>query len=150
MTAIIRPYNVKDISALSALFFETVHAVNRRDYREEQLFAWAPHRDCLLARAEKFAAQNFLVAVEDGRVVGFGNIMDGGHLDMLYVHRDEQGKGIATALCNELERGHHRITTFASVTAKCFVEKRGYVAIKRQTVERGGVMLDNLIMIKQK
>lgn len=149
MTAIIRPYNVKDISALSALFFETVHAVNRRDYREEQLFAWAPHRDCLLARAEEFATQNCLVAVKDGRVVGFGS-MNGGHLDMLYVHRDEQGKGIATALCNELERDHHRITTFASVTAKGFFVKRGYAAIKRQTVERMGVMLDNFIMIKQK
>ena len=86
----IRPYNIKDISALSALFFETVHAVNRRDYSEEQLFAWAPSRDCLLARAEEFAAQNCLVVEEDGRVVGFAG-MNGGHLDMLYVHRDEQG-----------------------------------------------------------
>lgn len=145
----IRPYNIKDISALSALFFETVHAVNRRDYSEEQLFAWAPSRDCLLARAEEFAAQNCLVVEEDGRVVGFAG-MNGGHLDMLYVHRDEQGKGIATALCNELERGQERITTFASVTAKGFFEKRGYSAIKRQTVERRGVMLDNFIMVKQK
>lgn len=145
----IRPYNIKDISVLSELFFETVHAVNSRDYCEEQLFAWAPSRDCLLARAEEFAAQNCLVAEEDGRVVGFAGMEDG-HLDMLYVHRDEQSRGIATALCNELERGQERITTFASLTAKGFFERRGYVAIKRQTVERRGVLLDNFIMVKQK
>ena len=45
-----------------------------------------------------------LVAVEDGCAVGFGDIdSNTGYLDRLYVHKDHQGMGIATALCDRLE-----------------------------------------------
>lgn len=50
-------------------------------------------------------AHHSLVAVE-GRdlIVGFGDIDGTGYLDRLYVHKDRQGLGIATALCDRLER----------------------------------------------
>lgn len=49
-------------------------------------------------------AHHTLVAVEDGCAVGFGDIdSNTGYLDRLYVHKDHQGMGIATALCDRLE-----------------------------------------------
>ena len=45
----------------------------------------------------------------------------------LHVHKDHQGEGIATALCDQPE-GVHRasFTTLTSVIAHSFFEKRGY------------------------
>lgn len=50
-----------------------------------------------------------------------------GYLDRLHVHKDHQGEGIATALCDQSE-GVHRasFTTLTSVIAHSFFEKRGY------------------------
>ena len=71
-----------------------------------------------------------------------------GCLDFLYVHKNFQRQKIATALCNELEKGFPVIKTYASVTAKPFFEKRGYKVIKEQKVERLNVKLKNYEMIK--
>ncbi len=91
-----------------------------------------------------------LVAEKNGMVVGFGDMDRTGYLDRLYVHRDCQGQGIATALCDRLEAGHPAgpVTTHASITAKPFFESRGYRVIKEQQVERKGVILSNFVMQK--
>ena len=68
---------------------------------------------------------------------------------MLYVHKDFQRLGIAAKLCDELEKGFEDITVYASITAKSFFEKRGYVVLKAQEVERRGVKLKNFVMKKR-
>ena len=45
-----------------------------------------------------------IVAVENGVIIGFGDIDKTGDLDRLFVHTNYQGKGIATAMCNQLEQ----------------------------------------------
>ena len=91
------------------------------------------------------------MAVEGGQITGFGDMDDTGYLDRLYVHKDFQHRGIATALCDKLERAVRapRFTTHASITAKPFFERRGYKAVKEQQVERKGVLLTNYVMIKE-
>ena len=37
----LRQYQSKDCGGMSELFYDTVHTVNRRDYTEEQICAWA-------------------------------------------------------------------------------------------------------------
>ena len=92
-----------------------------------------------------------LVALEDGAVIGFGDIDGSGYLDRLYVHRCHQGKGVATALCDRLEQVCAGvISTHASITAKPFFEKRGYRVIREQQVERQGVALTNFVMEKRR
>ena len=39
---IIREYRKEDLGEVMQLFYDTVHTVNRRDYTEEQVNAWAP------------------------------------------------------------------------------------------------------------
>ena len=91
-----------------------------------------------------------LVAEENGVITGFGDMDSSGYLDRLYVHRDFQGKGIASVLCDRLEASVScLITTHASITARPFFEKRGYRLIKEQQVERQGILLTNFVMEKQ-
>lgn len=83
-------------------------------------------------------------------LVGFGDIDKTGYLDRLFVHADYQRKGIATAICNQLEQAvQGNITTDASITAKPFFEKRDYKIVKEQQVERQGIFLTNYVMIKE-
>lgn len=145
---IVRPYKDKDIEAVSKLYYETVHTVNANDYTIKQLFAWAESADFLLSKRKNLSEQNTLIAETDGGVVGFGSMCKSGLLDLLYVRCDCQRQGIATALCDELEKGFAAIKTYASITAKPFFEKRGYTVIKEQYVTRSQVKLKNFEMLK--
>ena len=45
-----------------------------------------------------------IVAIDNKIIVGFGDIDKDGYLDRLFVHSNYQGKGVATAICNQLEQ----------------------------------------------
>ncbi len=149
---IIREYESADCGFLEELFCETVHAVNARDYTEEQLDAWAAGTVDLEKWDHSFRQHHTYVAVMDGQIAGFGDMDDTGYLDRLYVHKDFQHRGIATALCDKMEETVRalRFITHASITAKPFFEGRGYKAVKERQVERKGVLLTNYVMIKEK
>ncbi len=147
----LRPYRPDDCPALAALFYETVHTVNAAHYTPPQLDAWAPA--CgpdLAAWDESFRAHLTLVAELDGQLAGFGDMdVPRDYLDRLYVQKDLQGRGVATALCNALEgAAAGPIVTHASVTARPFFARRGYRAVRAQQVERHGVRLVNYLMEK--
>ena len=93
-----------------------------------------------------------MVALIGGRIAGFADMdLTSGYLDRLYVHRDDQGKGVATALCDRLERENPSETymVHASITARPFFEKRGYAVVCKQEVQRHGVWLVNYAMEKR-
>lgn len=92
-----------------------------------QLDVWATGQVDLAAWDRSFREHDTVVAVEDGCIVGVVDMDTVGYLDRLHVHKDHQGEGIATALCDQPE-GVHRasFTTLTSVIAHSFFEKRGY------------------------
>ena len=133
------------------LFRNTVRNVNSRDYSPEQIAAWV---DCVdPERWQITLAQHLtLVAELDGVVVGFADIVpETGYLDRLYVHCDYQRLGIATALCDRLEPLSQTGKVFSdvSVTAEPFFAARGYQVVRRQLVERRGVLLPNCVMLRK-
>lgn len=144
----IREFREEDMPDMANLFYDTVHSVNAVDYSKEQLDAWAPDRRTFFAKIDDIKKQHALVAEEGGVMAGFGSITVDGELDLLYVSKDFQRRGVATALCDRLEKGHKNIVTYASVTAKGFFEKRGYIVLKRRMVQRRGVKLANYKMLK--
>ncbi len=146
---IIREYKNEDFDVVSKLFYDTVHSVNAKDYTEEQLSAWARDYDSLRIRKEDSLLQNTLIAEINGEIVGFGSIDKTGYLDLLFTHKDYQRQGIATALCDELEKGFNEIKTYASITAKPFFERRGYTVTKEQEIERFDIKLKNFEMQKK-
>lgn len=145
---VIRKYRQTDCEKLADLFYDTVHSVNAKDYTKEQLSAWTGCID-LQKWNRQMLEHCSLVAVVGNTIAGFGDMDKTGYLDRLYVHKDYQRKGIATAICNGLERTvQGKITTHASITAKPFFEKRGYVVVREQCVERQGISLTNYVMEK--
>ena len=147
----LRAYKTEDCEAMASLFYDTVHRINGRDYAPEQLDAWATGAVDLAAWNARYLSTTTLVAEENGVVLGFANMDKTGYLDMLYVHADAQNRGIATALCDALERlvEAEKYTTHASITARPFFEKRGYAVVKQQQVPLRGQVLTNFVMEKR-
>jgi len=152
----LRTYEDADLEAIAKLFYDTVHTVNARDYSPEQLDAWASpddHETRMAAWGHSLRRHITYVAVTRGCIVGFADLTQEGHLDRLYVHKEAQGQGIATALVQKLEAEAIRlklteIYTDASITAKPFFERMGFTVVQSQTVERKGVQLVNYKMHK--
>jgi putative acetyltransferase len=72
---------------------------------------------------------------------------------MLYVHPAAAGQGVASMLCDALEklagaRGAKSLTVDASDNAEGFFAKRGYVGKQRNTVTVNGEWLANTTMQK--
>ena len=147
----LRDYTKTDCAELAELFYDTVHTVNAKDYTQEQLDAWATGKVNLEAWNESFQAHHTVVAEMDGKIVGFGDMDETGYLDRLYVHKDYQRRGVATAICDALEQNAKvaEFTTHASITARPFFEKRGYTVVREQQVERRGIWLTNFVMKKE-
>ena len=145
-------YQPGEAAALAELFYRTVHAVCTGDYTPAQLDAWADGKIDVAAWNKSFLRHDTLVARMNGEIVGFADL-DGGYLDRLYVHKDHQRQGVATALVQALEgmavsRGERCMTTHGSITARPFFEKQGYRVIREQQVERKGLLLTNFVMEK--
>lgn len=146
----LREYTPEDLPEIAQLFYDTVHTINVRDYTQEQVNVWATGKLDTERWNNSFLRHYSLVAVEGDIIVGFGDMDASGYLDRLYVHKDYQGKGIATALCDKLEAAvpGKTITTHASITARPFFEKRGYQVVKAQQVTRQNVTMTNFVMEK--
>lgn len=148
---VLREYKPLDCEALAELFYNTVHRVNIKDYTKEQLDVWATGSVDLEKWNQSFEEHYSLVAIDNEVIIGFGDINKAGYLDRLFVHSEYQRKGIATAICSQLEHTvQGNIVTHASITARPFFEKKGYRIIREQQVERQGVFLTNFIMEKSK
>lgn len=153
----IRRFRASDMKQIVSLFYETVHSVNKQDYSSDQLDAWAPREEeaLKLKNWKSSFLQNITYVAEiNGVMVGFTDMTTEGHLDRLYVHKDCQRQGIASALLNQLESearalGLREMYTEASITAKPFFERQGYQIIQEQVVERKGISLVNFRMSKR-
>ncbi len=154
MDITLRNYKSEDAPHIVNLFRDTVHAVNAKDYNQDQLNAWAPeHID-----AEKWdikLSQHYTVIAEcNGVICGFGDIDDTGYFDHLFVHKDYQGQGVAAKIAGAIEeyaikKDFEIITVAASITAKPFFLKRNYTVVKEQQVEYNGQTFTNYFMEKQ-
>ena len=98
---------------------------------------------------------HFVVAVDGaGEVAGYASLRGDGYLHSLFTHRDWQGRGVATALLGEVERhavqsGISLIRTEASITARPFFERRGYVVEAEQKALARRLWMTNFRMWKR-
>ena len=151
----LRLYRPGDLEELIGLFYQTVRTVNLGDYTQEEVEAWAPSPESVDRGAwgKSLLEHYTVVAQREGKLLGFGDMDDTGYLDRLYVHKDYQGRGAASAMAEALEgyalgRGLRKVTVHASRTARPFFEQRGYRVLYAQQVERRGVPLENFAMEK--
>lgn len=149
----LRPYLPADASELAAIFVASIEQVASEDYDVDQVAAWTSKADDEAAFGARLAGQLTLVATIGGETAGFASLRGNDHIDMLYVHPEALGQGVATALIDALERlatarGAAQMKVDASDAAEPFFASRGYRAQQRNSVEIEGVWLANTTMAK--
>jgi putative acetyltransferase len=150
----IRRYQPSDLDAVMDVFRGSVRRIAIRDYSEAQVKAWAPDEPDRERWAARRASRPTWVAKIDGAIAGFTDLEPDGHVDMMFVHPDHQGKGVADALLATVESeaarlGLERLHTEASITAKPFFERKGFRVIAPQTVSLRGQDFVNYRMEKR-
>jgi putative acetyltransferase len=142
-----------DAPVLASIFVASVDGLTQDDYSEAQREAWASAAEDEAAFGKRLAGQLTLVATIDGTTAGFASLKGTDHLDMLYVHPNFSGEGVATALCDAIEklataRGATTLRAEVSDTAEAFFARRGYQGEQRNTVTVGDEWLANTTMKK--
>lgn len=149
----IRLYTPADRDTLIDLFRQSVRRIARRDYSDAQVLAWAPDVIDAARFAARREAKPTWIAACGEKVAGFTDLEPDGHIDMLFVHPDWVGCGVARELLRTVEISAResamaRLYTEASITAKPVFERYGFTVITPQTVTLNGQDLTNYRMEK--
>lgn len=149
----LRPFLSEDTPVLAAIFVASIEELAEDDYSDAQREAWASAAEDEAKFSKRLANQLTLVATIGGSPVGFVSLKGKDHVDLLYVLPAFARQGVATALCDALEklaaaRGATALTVEASDTAEPFFAKRGYAGQQRNTVSIGDEWLANTTMKK--
>ena len=137
----LRPYLPQDASTLVAIFIASVEELAAEDYSVDQIAAWTAPADDAAQFGARLAGQLTLVATFNGEPVGFASCKGVDQIDMLYVQPLVARQGVASALCDALEklalaRGAKHLSVDASDCAEPFFLQRGSLISKV-----GGVLL---------
>jgi putative acetyltransferase len=150
----LRPFLPADTPLLREIFRGSIEDLTTDDYTEAQQEAWASVSDDEKEFGKKLAGELTLVATLAGSPVGFASLAGKDKIDMLYVHPAAAGQGVAAMLIDALEklagsRGAAKLVVDASDSARGFFEKRGYVALQRNSVSMGDEWLATTTLAKQ-
>ena len=142
-----------DTPVLAAIFVAAIEELTGDDYSEAQQQAWASAADDEEQFGKRLACELTLIATLQNSPVGFASLKGADHIDMLYVHPGAAGQGVASMLCEALEklaggRGAKSSRSTPATTRRDFSHKRGYVGKQRNTVTVNGEWLANTTMQK--
>jgi len=149
----IRQAESTDIVDITRLFFETIQTINSKDYTQEEIDDWSSWHSDYEKWNARITEQYFIVATFDSKIAGFASLATDGCVDLLYVHKDCQGQGIAGQLLSKLEKkaveqNNREIYSEVSITAKAFFEKRGFCVKQKQLKKSRERELENYYMTK--
>lgn len=166
----IRQATAADVPEIISLCQNSIRYVCVDDYSPEQISAWVAAVANTECWQQAVASQYFLVAEQDGQLLGFGSLEQGNYIDFLYVHHQHQREGIAQALYDRLLAEARRtwqaqvdtcaseeapvntgainaaITSEVSKTARPFFQKQGFVVLGENVKQLGGVQISNYTM----
>jgi len=147
----LRPFEPTDGPATLAIFRAAIRVTAAADYSPEQIEAWAGTDVTPEQWSAKRTATDTVVAEIDGRVAGFTDLDDSGHIDMLFVDPEQSRRGVATALLEwaltrARDLGIAEVNTHASLTARPFFEHHGFTVTRRQHPVIRGVEMTNFAM----
>lgn len=147
----VREYKASDLEAVVALFGRSVREIASRDYSPAQVSAWAPEVPDWPGWSKRLSEGAAFVCEREDQIAGFARIEDNGYLDLLYVHPEFEGQGVARALFERVlawakSHGIARLTSDVSVTARPFFEQIGFRTVEPHVVERSGASFQNFRM----
>ncbi len=140
--------NLSNMGEITSLFRNTIQTVNTRDYSAQEIEAWSRGADNIKNWVRRIETHYFILAKIEHKLVGMASIDEDGYLDVIYLHPQHQGMGIAKSLLNQMidkakSLGHNQITSDVSITAKPFFIYKGFEIIKPQLILCRGVVLRN-------
>jgi len=149
----VRAYADADLETVVAVFTESVHQLAARDYSALQRAAWAPQPPALEPWVRRMRAVTTQVAVDGPQVVAFISHDRAGHIDLLFTAPTHARRGIATLLYRSVEEslvaaGVVAAFTEASLTARPFFERCGFVLTREEVVMRQGCALRRFALRK--
>ncbi|MEX1189350.1 MAG: GNAT family N-acetyltransferase [Bacteroidia bacterium] len=150
----IRLGSIDDLLELQQLFVETIEIVCKADYTNQQIKAWTSGIENKQRWQDILTKHIVFVAIESEIISGFCSLDKGNHIDLFYVHKDFQRRGVAktlyTSIVNEAKRQRQiELTSDVSKTAKPFYEKMGFKVVRKQIVMVKGVEFINYKMNKK-
>jgi GNAT superfamily N-acetyltransferase len=142
-----------DLDAILSLFNKSIRETAIKDYSPTQIDAWIGKSDQNKWKA-RIREQHFLTCETESGMAGFASITNEGYLDLLFVHPDFSGQGIATRLLSMMEAaardfGCSHIESDVSLTAKGVFLVMGYEVESEQLVSIGAEKLKNFKMVKK-
>ncbi|BBB29728.1 GNAT family N-acetyltransferase [Neptunomonas japonica] len=142
------PDKAKDIADL---FYASVHAIDSSIYSNEQKDAWASTPINYSEWAKRLERKKPYLLVIKGEVAGFIELESDGHIDCAYVAPKFQRKGVATKLLKHVMSvaknvGLKQLYVEASIVAKPFFEKAGFLIENENQVIRHNIVLINYSM----
>jgi len=145
----IRKYKESDFDDLCEIFLRAVKETASADYSPHQIAAWA--QIDVSRWQDKLTDSTVQVAVIDDRPVGFITALER-YIDLLFVSPEFTRQGIASALLTALviQLPEGMLTVDASITAKPFFERHGFLVLQQQSVETRGVCFINFHMARKK
>lgn len=149
----IRKADLKDLAAILDVFEMSIRVLCEEDYTKEQIEVWAMAGEKTEKWRTRIELQYFLVATIDEKIVGFAALEGWNYVDLMYIHPDFTGQGIASQLYEQLEQaakanGSGYLLSDVSITARPFVEQRGFRLLHPNQNLIGGVEIINFRMRK--
>jgi len=146
-------YDKKYQKTIPKLFTNTIHKTCNKDYTKEQLNAWANPNINYEVWEKRLNKTKPYLAILDEKLVGFAEFYED-YIDCFYVHHEYQGCGVGKMLINNIfkiakEKEQTSLRVNASITAKPFFEKFGFIEVKKNKVERNNIELVNFSMEKK-
>ena len=128
---------LEDLPEILSLFVNTIENICKKEYSPEQIKAWTSSVNNIAVWKNRITDQYFIVAVYNDQIVGFASLKNNDYLDLLYVHKDYQRKGIADLLYSDIvnkaiNAGASSLTADVSKSAEPFFTKKGFSIQKTQ------------------
>jgi putative acetyltransferase len=137
----LRRYKSDDAEGTWRAFDESVSRTAALYYTPAQIAAWNPGTVDLKQWNGRRARAWTIVADAEAKIAGFSDLTADGELDMLFVHPDFGGRGVARALVSAVldearRRGLPEVRTHASRAARPALERLGFVTDRENVDNR--------------
>lgn len=148
-----RPYASTDLPRVVEIYGAAIRTLAAPYYTAEQIAAWAPVTPDAARWQERLARLHTVLVEDAGVVVGFASYTCEGYLDFLFTHPAVARRGVATRLYRCVESalragGVARVTTHASLAARAFFDRQGFLVDAEECVDCRGVSLRRFAMHK--
>jgi putative acetyltransferase len=151
----IRLYEPGNAEKLCKLFFDAVRVIGLRDYNAHQVEAWAQRTLSPAQFNERATDGRLVLVVIDGQgdPIAYGDLEPDGHIDHIYCRPDMVGKGVASALYDEMEklaqeRRIEQLYVEASEAARHLFVRKGFRELEQREFQVGSVSIHNYAMVK--